>query len=230
MVNNLAFKSLLKGRFLYLLISLLLIFFFYPFVQGSKVGSDIFDLFLLVILFSGAYAVSRNKKLLAVAIFFALTGVGTNVLDYFLHTVSLQVVTICCYGLFFIITAADILSYIMKVKKVTTDTIFGAICAYLLLGITWTMIFALIEILHPGSFLGGELVTTAANDILVTEPGVFIYYSFVTLTTLGYGDITPIKPAARLLSSLEAVTGQLYIAILIARLVALHIVHSGSKE
>jgi hypothetical protein len=118
----------------------------------------------------------------------------------------------------------------MKVKKVTTDTIFGAICAYLLLGITWTMVFSLIEILHPGSFLGGELVTTAADEVLVASPGFFIYYSFVTLTTLGYGDITPMTPPARLLSSLEAVTGQLYIAILIARLVALHIVQSGRKE
>jgi hypothetical protein len=229
-VNILTFKSLLKGKFLYLLISLLLIFFFYPFVQGSIGGLNIFYLFILVVLITDIYAISHNKKLLVFAIFFALAGFGATVLNSFHQTVPLQVVAICSYGFFFIIAAADILSYIMKVKKVTTDTIFGAICAYLLLGITWTMVFSLIETLHPGSFLGGELVTTAADEVLVTDPGFFIYYSFVTLTTLGYGDITPMTPPARLLSSLEAVTGQLYIAILIARLVALHIVHSNSQE
>jgi voltage-gated potassium channel Kch len=58
----------------------------------------------------------------------------------------------------------------------------------------------------------------------------FIYYSFVTLTTLGYGDIVPVSPHARALSSLEAVIGQLFIAVLIARLVGMHIVHETEKK
>jgi hypothetical protein len=75
----------------------------------------------------------------------------------------------------------------------------------------------------PGSFI-------VSNEDVSRTGGNFLYYSFVTLTTLGYGDITPASSPARSLSTLEAVTGQLYIAILVARLVGLHIVHAGKKE
>jgi hypothetical protein len=128
--------------------------------------------------------------------------------------------------------AIAILSTIMKSKKVTTDTIYASICVYLLLVIIWTMLFSAIEIIEPGSFLsGGAPVVDFHGDSV--KRNVFanlIYYSFVTLTTLGYGDITPVSPYARALSSLEAVIGQLYIAVLIAGLVGMHIGQSGEKE
>jgi voltage-gated potassium channel Kch len=128
--------------------------------------------------------------------------------------------------------AIVILSTILKAKKVTTETIYASICVYLLLGIIWTMLFSAIEIIEPGSFLsGGEPVVDFHGDPVKRNVlGILIYYSFVTLTTLGYGDIIPASPHARALSSLEAVIGQLFIAVLIARLVGLHIAHSIQKD
>jgi hypothetical protein len=78
----------------------------------------------------------------------------------------------------------------------------------------WGLCFYLLEQAQPGSFLIGEQQT---------DPSHFIYYSFVTMSTLGYGDITPISSPARSLSVLTAVVGQFYIAVLIARLVGMHI-------
>jgi hypothetical protein len=104
-------------------------------------------------------------------------------------------------------------------------------CAYLLLGMVWAMVFSLIEILAPGSFLhGGQPLVAILSETRQPPISGFIYYSFVTLTTLGYGDITPNSSPAAAFSSLEAVTGQFYIAILVARLVALHIVSGRSKR
>jgi hypothetical protein len=144
---------------------------------------------------------------------------------------SIQFLTVCIYLIFFTLMGIVILARIMKDIKVTTDTIYGSICGYLLLGVIWTEIFSLIEFVEPGSFLsGGEYVIQVTGDI-ESRVGFenLLYYSFVTLTTLGYGDIIPVSPAAKAFSALEAVTGQLFIAVLIARLVGLHTVHSGRQ-
>jgi hypothetical protein len=216
-------EALEEGRFLFLLISLLFLFFIYPFVRGAATKFNILDIFFLVILLSGIYAISHNKRLLAIGLLLALTALGSSVMNYFLMTTTLKIVTACSYGLFFSLLAFITFSQVMKDKKVTTNTLLGAICVYLLFGVIWTMLYHVLEITMPGSFI-------VSNEDVSRTGGNFLYYSFVTLTTLGYGDITPASSPARSLSSLEAVTGQLYIAILVARLVGLHIVHAGEKE
>ena len=97
---------------------------------------------------------------------------------------------------------------------VNLHRIQGAVAAYLLLGLAWAYAYELVAALVPGAFASGQS--------LVQHSRVWIYYSFVTLTTVGYGDVTPVHPAARSLAMLEALTGQLYPAILLARLVSLH--------
>jgi hypothetical protein len=98
---------------------------------------------------------------------------------------------------------------------VTSHRIQGAIAVLLLLGLVWANAYALLYHLRPGAFSGA----------VGNAPGAltWIYYSFVTLTTMGYGDITPVHPAARSLAIAEAVSGQLYIAVTLARLMALHV-------
>jgi voltage-gated potassium channel Kch len=103
------------------------------------------------------------------------------------------------------------------------DKIFAAICVYLLMGYAWTFIYALLEELQPGSFVA--LSAVAPNDY-VARYMEMRYLSFMTLTTVGYGDIVPHSPATRTLAALEAVAGQIYLTVLVARLVGLHIVHA----
>ncbi len=87
----------------------------------------------------------------------------------------------------------------------------------------WAFIFSVLEIIHPGSFAIGE------GQIEVGRL-LFIYYSFVTITTLGYGDITPLTAPANAFSSIEAVTGQIYLVVLVARLVGMHIAQSMDRK
>jgi hypothetical protein len=221
-----------KRKFLFLLISLLLLFFFYPFFQRSQAGVVILDIVFLVILLSGIYAISERKNIFITSLLLAIIGFGATVLNYSLMSVSLRVTAASAYGLFFILMAVAILTTIIKTKKVTIETIYASICVYLLLGIIWTMMYSAIEIIEPGSFLSGgaSVIDFSGDPVRRNVFANFIYYSFVTLTTLGYGDIIPVSPQARALSSLEAVVGQLYIAVLIAGLVGMHIGQSGEKE
>jgi hypothetical protein len=114
---------------------------------------------------------------------------------------------------------AVVLFQTLRDGPVTRHRIQGAIAAYLLLGIAWAHAYALVALLRPGAFSGAVSVSDG--------PRAFFYFSFVTLTTVGYGDILPVHPAARSLAMLEAVTGTLYLAILLARLVSLAVAPQG---
>lgn len=117
-----------------------------------------------------------------------------------------------------------VIRHVFQEGPVTMDRIRGAIAAYILVGFTWAIIYRLIELLLPGSF---HLTGTAAGNLYLSYRSEFTYFSFVTMTTLGYGDITPIHPMARMFVILEALIGQLYPATLLARLVSLQI---GRRE
>ena len=220
-----------EGRYRFLLFSLLLLFFFYPFFDGFRFAPGILGALFLGILLSAVAAVSANRKSVTGAIFLAFVAFGSYILSQVFDSLSLQATTMSAFGLFFALITVVILRHILSVREVSSDIILGAICAYLVLGMVWTMAYSLIELLSPGSFLrGGGSITAGFAGERVPAVASFIYYSFVTLTTLGYGDIIPNSSPAAALSSLEAVTGQLFLAILIARFVGLHIAEAGSKK
>ena len=111
--------------------------------------------------------------------------------------------------------AGVLLLKVVTAERVSHDEISGAIAVYLLLGIAWAVIYVVIESLSPGAFhLGSAAQGTIWEQML--------YFSLITLTTLGYGDIAPLTPAGRIWAALEAVTGTLYLAVLISRLVGLY--------
>jgi hypothetical protein len=129
--------------------------------------------------------------------------------------------------LFLTLTAGGVLANVLRAGRVTPHRIQGAVAAYLLLALIFAFAYSLTEILAPGSFhLPAPIVAAPAG---AERMGELVYFSFVTLTTLGYGDVTPASPSARTLATLEALVGQLYLAILIARLVSLQIAHSEER-
>src|SRR4030066_329002 len=128
--------------------------------------------------------------------------------------------------LFYLFTLITIISYVFRDEEVTGDTIYGAICVYFLIGITWTTIFVLINILQPGSFY----INPPNNIDNVQDWSDLIYYSYATLTTLGYGDITPVTSQARSVGVLEPIVGHLYLTILLVRLIGLHLTKSIKRE
>jgi hypothetical protein len=223
----------LRQRYLTLLIALLLLFALYPFIDQEVAETRHVGVFFAVILVAGAYAVSHDRRFLAVAIMLAVGTVGAQWLAYAQHMDP--VITAVSRGfacLFFLLTAIAILVNVLKSKTVTSDTIYGAICAYLLLGLTWAFLFCTLEVLHPGSLLA-EGQPIAAGHVAFPQFAMMnslIYYSMSTLSTVGYGDILPKSGPARAFSNLEAITGQMYLAILIARIVAMQIAHSNARQ
>jgi hypothetical protein len=115
-----------------------------------------------------------------------------------------------------IVIAFVLLVEVFREGSVTTARLQGAIAVYLLFGMGWAQAYHITGILHPGSFTVAMGERPQASD--------WFYFSYVTLTTLGYGDITPVLPIARMLAIGEALTGQLYLAVLIARLVAMEVI------
>ena len=212
-----------KDRFLFLLISILCLLVLAPIFQGFGGIRILMNAFITAILISGVYAVSKKKHIPIIAALLALPMVTSIWASHFVKIPSLVLVG-DCFGIAFIaFLVAVILSFIFGEQEVTSNVIYGAIVVYLLIAIMWAFVFSVLESIHPGSFAIGESQIEAGRSL-------FIYYSFVTITTLGYGDITPITATASSFSVLEAVTGQIYLVVLVARLVGMHIAQSMDRK
>lgn len=220
---------ILKHRMLLFLCSILFLMVVFPFVHEQYSGYIIImEICFSVLLIFGVYIVSDNRKILIISICVALLTFVVTWFNVLLQSINLLLAGLILEITFFTITTITIISHVLEYKKVTSDKIYGAICAYLLIGIIWALIYTTIEHAIPNSFAFNT--GFSANFHALHSQRFyfvhFIYYSFVTQTTLGYGDITPLSNPARMLSSIEAVIGQLYVAVLIARLVGLHISHT----
>ena len=123
-------------------------------------------------------------------------------------------------AVFFALTVAGLFSYLRNARSVTEAHLFTAISIYLLLGMLWFSLYCAIDICYPGSIL---LHSTSSRE---TE---LLYFSLVTLSTVGYGDIVPLYGEVRMLAALEAITGILYIAITVAILVSSFRHQDGSR-
>jgi hypothetical protein len=160
-----------------------------------------------------------------VPVVFAMCVVLVAVVDY---TVRLRHLPLVASGLVAVFAGVVIwLTYgaVMRSHRPVGDRIVGSICVYLLIGLGWASVYEVLDGVIPGSF-------RYPADTAWLGPGVlrYRYFSFVTLATLGYGDITPVTALAGTLASLEAITGQLYIGITVARLVALSLVDHASSR
>lgn len=211
------------GRFRFLLFSLMMMIGLRPLLDewiDGRFWADVFtDAFFACTLMSGLHAVSGQPRQLRFALLLATAIILLGTLHYTLQIKVLDQLQLGLSGVFLIQMLFMIWIHIEKENEVTTDLIMAAASAYILLGLVWAYAYYLLEIFHQNSFKGSE---NMGEDI-----GNFYYYSFVTLTTMGYGDILAITKSARALSILEAITGQLYLAIMISRLVGLHASQSG---
>ena len=215
-------KNIFEQRFALLLVALLLDLLVSPFVEGRPLGRVAFNIFTTVVLLSALYSVSENKRraLLGFALWVPAT-VGVW-LGYFAPEASMLAQAPTLMTFFLIYTTYRILMHILRSDEVTTESIYGSLCVYLLIGMIWSMFYFGLESYRPGSYAG--LGTSA--DYSEGLGSSCLYYSYVTLTTLGYGDVTPVTAGARSLSLVEAIIGQFFLAVLVARLVGQYIARS----
>ncbi len=177
-------------------------------------------IFFSLILITGGIAVSTNRFLGTLAL---LCGLFTFIFlwAWYLH-VNETLVYMAAYVAMadLVLLTLLILSQTLREGPTTSHRIRGAVAAYLLLGLIWSWVYYAIALHRPGAFTGLEALSQRESEALYTH---FQYFSFTVLTTVGFGDIVPVDPIARMAANLEGVTGQLFLAILIARLVSLQV-------
>ena len=217
------FKHTLEGRFLYLLVTILIFLGVGPLLADLTGFRLLLDIFFSAILLTAIYAVSQNKRHTVIAFALAIPTLLTFWLRDFTSGAAMKIASEVLSGLFFGLTITVLVKFILKSPKITRHVIYAALIAYLLMGIMWASIYELIDIIEPGSF---SLVQGWIDNPRL----IYLYFSYVTLTTLGYGDVTPLTAPAYSISILEAIIGQIYITVLIARLVGMHITHSGKDQ
>jgi hypothetical protein len=144
--------------------------------------------------------------------------VALRALDYTIDDVWLTAVSAGCSAVSAFFLGALFLARALRDGRINPHRIMGAVGAFLLIGVVFAQAFRVLTLFVPGAFSTGG-APTGLGDF---DRGA-VYFSFITLTSLGYGDIVPLHPLARSLATLEAITGQLFLAILVARLVALEI-------
>jgi hypothetical protein len=161
----------------------------------------------------------------SVGIAFVIAGIVFNVLALNLASpVYLYASFAALFG-FLLLAISFTLKQIAIATDISPNRLIGAVCVYLLLGVIWAVAYTMLEMISPGSFGGFTPLQGRRWD------SEWLYFSFVTMTTLGYGDILPLSATARALAYMQAVFGQLYVAILVAGLVsALISSRQGNKQ
>jgi hypothetical protein len=212
-------KMLHRKNFTWLLIALFVFLIVVPLVDDFELVSArimraaMFSWLMVV----GVWSLRGFGHFFIIGIGLVVAGVILSLLAVVINSDSYFYLSFASIMGFALVAIWCIASQILRGQKISFNRIVGAISLYLLLGVTWSMAYALVEKLLPGSFSG---ITEQGISIWTSE---WLYFSYVTLTTLGYGDILPLSATARTLAFMEAVVGQFYIAILVAGLVAAYI-------
>jgi hypothetical protein len=205
-------------RFQNLLAALLIILVLFP-VFARYVGTALFlGITFTLLLIAGVVAAGETRRRLWAAAMIGapmlIAAWGANLSDSVLMRFLSQGAAV----VFYVFLLRIVLRAVFSHETVEADTLYGAACGYLLIGMAWTSVYALAALFDPQAFAGNLL---DGDGVSPTWPDL-LYFSFATLTTLGYGDITPAASGTRSLATVEATTGVLYTAIVVARLVGLY--------
>ncbi|MDF7825104.1 potassium channel family protein [Pontiellaceae bacterium B12227] len=215
-------EAFVKGRFSLLLFMIVAMFFVVPLVgKDQGVIDEVFGWFSIAVLVSCLRAIARTR-------------------GYFIFMTALTVLNVILSGseivvkdeshgflmavlgfkiIYFILVFLGIMRFVLNRDAVDGDKICGAIAAYLLMGMIWSFIYTAFFHINPASISVPE--AWLSSDTINSYWS--IYFSFTTLTTLGYGDVTPQTPLTQSYAVMQAAIGQIFLAVIVARLIALHI-------
>jgi len=202
----------------------ILLFVIQPLAEIGIAGRFVSSLFFSLMLVSGVWAVAGNRSsatAVGVLVLSALTVRWARLLS---GNGSLVLSSVLAY-VFCIVVAAIVLAQVFRKGRITFHRVRGAVAAYLLIGMAWAFAYETVALEWPGAFVFPDARTVEPEGLI----SHFVYFSFVTLTTVGYGDVTARHPIARSLVTIEALIGQLFPAILLARLVSLELLHSDKE-
>ena len=220
MASTLAEKSSFKrANFIYLLAALLAFLILSPLAQliFPQNASIIVNFTFTITIVIGVWSLIDDRKWFLFGLGLAAFSLLLALLEFFYSSKFIYIASILVLLFFLVNSLVLAIKHILFGPKIDMNKIVGSITIYLLIGIIWALLYGLIEVLIEGSFSGNLL---NLGDSRFWD---LIYFSFVTLTTLGYGDILPMNTYARTLAYIEAIVGQFYIALLVASLVGAHL-------
>lgn len=213
-------------RFSFLLVALFFLLITAPMLEALGLDEQIsygaVSTVFILALMAAMFALARSRPVVLVGTAILLMVAGASIAEVLHPTLAVGVFRdlVAALLLFWIMVLG--VRYLLTTKLITMNTIAASLCIFLLIGMFWAQLYAIVATLDPNAFkapIGDEGLLTLADP----QTGDALYYSYVTLSTLGYGDITPAAPAAKVLAATEAVVGQLFLVVLVARLVGMHI-------
>lgn len=209
-------QSHMRYRYSYLLAASFALILGHPLLEWLGMDPGVYGLLGMGVFAAGLYAVIGEGRLTTAAYVLAIAAIACSLFASGLGSRPFYLAAIAVAVAFMGFVTMLILRSVMTSERVTIDTLYGAVAGYVLLGITWGTLYFLVEFVSPASFHS----TTAASAYIKGKD--FTFFSFVTLTTIGYGDMVPISSLAKSLVIVEAVTGIMYPAVMIGRLIAMH--------
>jgi voltage-gated potassium channel len=210
-------KAVARGRFTYLLAFMFLSILLFPFLEEAAYGPPVMEVLYSFMFVSALYAVAAVRWIFraGILLFFAAL-VSHWWIVWSMSPISV-VIGILFEIMFFCFIALSLLSHVFGHEQVTGDTIAGAICVFFLIGLIWMLAYQAIYFFDHKAF--SNIAVRSFSPAATVD---LVYYSYATLTTLGYGDIAPISKSARMIAVTEAMVGQIYLTVLVARLVGLY--------
>lgn len=215
-------QSPVKNRYLWLLIALVFMLVIAPLLHQLTLGFLFQHGFLMAVFVTGVMANRHRRRLFLASLIIASVTAPLVWAAALLDNVPLSLTTYVLQVVFLGMMAVLILISVIRDVQSGHEAIFGAICVYLLMGLAWAIVYAGIEFVEsePFAIAYRDVGTRLADQRELTSYTQMVYFSFVTMSTLGYGDMVPITPLARTATWMQSVAGQLYIAVLVARLVS----------
>ncbi len=181
---------------------------------------------MTLVMVAAVFAVGGRRKIMFATALLAAPAVITRWLHHFRPDWVPRAAYLIAAGVFVAFVIVHLLRFVLRSPKVNSEVLCGSISAYLMLGLLWALAYTLEADLNPQAFAFN--IPAAGSGPM--EGFEAFYFSFVTLSTVGYGDITPVSRVARMLAVTEAMTGLLYVAVLISRLVALYSTPEAQAE
>lgn len=201
-----------------LLITLGLLTVVAPFVDDLPHGEVIVSGLVALTLLAAVLAIGERRWILVVASYLGLQLMISRLVSHLHPELLSPAVTYISALAFSGFVLANLLRFVLRAPQVTTEVLCAGLATYLLLGLSWSAAYLLVAHCQPDAFSFNAVVVPSRT----LQPYDAFYFSLLTLTTAGYGDITPVSRVARMLATLEAIVGVFYVAVLIARLVALY--------
>ena len=212
----------LVGRYAPILAGVLLLFLLEPLLVERGGTSGWMNVLVLLLVVVSLRALWTSRVLLALVGMLGSALVSLSVLESLSLVSGPAALTNIIGASFLLVTSYGILFDIFNRDEITADTVYGASAVYMLLGLAFARLYLALLELDPDAFAASELLLSQVDQLGWKASGLIHYYSLVTLTTIGYGDVTPVAPLARNLAAIEGIMGQLFIAAVVARLVSLY--------